>query len=384
MSNSRNSPDNATTEDLMDEVSERIVRIPVAELELDPRNPRLPEELLGKSQSSILAWLEETSNLEELASSMIQNGFFDHEPLIVRKSSDGGRKYVVVEGNRRFATINIIRQLDAAREAELEFDYEVAPTSEEVLLLETVPCVVVETDDEVRKFLGFRHIGGVKTWSAEAKARYIEEEVARAVADGSENPFKEVGKRVGTNALGVRGPYIALRTLKVARDRHGLTDQATYVLRARFGVWNRLLNSAEVRRYIGLGDAMDIEAIETGLASLNVENLSFVLRDLVPEPGARTALLQDSRDITKYGRVIANEAARSALEAFRDLNIAAEIADGSTLFQKLRTITKSVDALMRSIDTFSIGPTEVEAAASLFNSSRSLNALVKDRLDGED
>ncbi|KQQ68469.1 hypothetical protein ASF63_00165 [Microbacterium sp. Leaf320] len=331
----------------------------------------------------MLSWLEETSNLEELASSMIQNGFFDHEPLIVRTTPDP-QKYVVVEGNRRFATIQILLQTDAAVAADLEFDFEVEPTAEQLDLIRVVPCVVVTSDAEVRKFLGYRHIGGIKTWSAEAKARYLETEVEGAAAAGSVNPFKDVGKRVGTNALGVRGPYLALKTLKVARDDLDLGETARTVLRERFGVWNRLLNSAEVRTFIGLGDAMDYAAIQSRLTQLSRPNLKMVLDDLVPQAGTRLALLQDSRDVTTYGRVLANDAAREALIVYRDLDLAAQVADGSTLPQKLRNITKSLDLLVRNIDSFEIGSSEVEAAASLFNMARSLNVLVKDRLDGED
>lgn len=360
-----------------------IVRLPVSSLHLDPENPRLPEDLLGSSEAEMLTWLEESSTLEELASSMIENGFFDHEPLIVRTTEDAN-EYIVVEGNRRFSTIQILLQTDAARSADLEFDFDIKPTSSQLDALREVPCVIVSSDEEVRKFLGYRHIGGIKTWSAEAKARYLETEIENAAAAGSANPFKEVGKRVGTNALGVRGPYLALKTLKVARDELELATTAKIVLRERFGVWNRLLNSAEVRSFIGLGDALDYATIRDRLSQLNRENLAIVLDDMVPPTGSRIALLQDSRDVTTYGRVLAHDAARETLLASRDLDLAAQVADGSTLPQKLRNIIKSLELLVRNIDSYEIGAEEVETAVSVFNTARSLNALVKDRLNGED
>lgn len=360
-----------------------IVRLPVTSLHLDPANPRLPEDLLGSSEAEMLAWLEETSTLEELASSMIQNGFFDHEPLIVRTTANAD-EYIVVEGNRRFSTIQILLQTDAAKIADLEFDFDVAPTQAQLDDLRTVPCVIVSSDAEVRKFLGYRHIGGIKTWSAEAKARYLEAEVEAAAAAGSTNPFKDVGKRVGTNALGVRGPYLALKTLKVARDELDLAGPAKVVLRDRFGVWNRLLNSAEVRNFIGLGDALDYATIKDRLGHLDPANLAIVLDHMVPPAGSHIALLQDSRDVTTYGRVLAHDAARETLLTSRDLDLAAQVADGATLPQKLRNIVRSLDLILRNIDSYEIGAEEVESAANVFNTARSLNALVKDRLDGED
>lgn len=358
--------------------------LPIHRLKLDELNPRLPEELLGADQSNIVEWLERTSNLEELASSMLESGYFEHEPLIVRRPEDADGEYVVVEGNRRFATILILNQEPAAVDAGISFEFDSPGQPDQLDRLKEIPCVVVADESEVRKFLGFRHIGGIRTWSAEAKARYIVAEVDSAVAAGSGQPFKEVGKRVGTNALGVRGPYIALKTLHAARETQELEALARNVLRDRFGVWNRLLNSAEVREFIGLSGNLDYVSVAAKLESLNYANLGVVLRDLVPDEGSRIAVLQDSREVTTYGRVIANDAAREALASYRDLSIAAQIADGSSLPSRLKRIRSSVDLLVRNIDTFEVGPNEVEAAMSLVNAVRSLNALVRDRLDSDD
>ncbi|PPL19588.1 ParB N-terminal domain-containing protein [Microterricola pindariensis] len=355
----------------------------VSELKLDPQNPRLPEELLGQDEPTLLAWLEESETLEELASSMLANGFFAHEPLVVR-ATDGGAPYVVVEGNRRFATLSILLQLPAAQDGDLHFDFEVEPTDSQLERLRSVPCLVVNHADDVRKFLGFRHIGGLKTWKPEAKARYLETEVDAVAAEGRPSPFKEVGKRVGTNALGVRGPYVALKVLRVAREELGLGDLAAAVLRDRFGVWNRLLNSSEVRDFIGLGDALDYVSVQQSLTELNSENLRRVLTDLLPAEGARLAVLQDSRDATRYGRVIASEVARTTLAAHGDLDLAYQLVDSQTFKKRAWDLTRSVEILTQNIDSFDIGPEEVAIAGSLLTAARNLNAVAGSRLDEAD
>lgn len=360
-----------------------IQKIRVDDLQLDPQNPRLPEELLGSSSPVLLTWLEESETLEELASSMLANGFFAHEPLVV-KATDGTAPYVVVEGNRRFATLSILLQLPDAREADLLFDFETPPDDAQLERLTDVPCLVVNHEDDVRKFLGFRHIGGLKTWKPEAKARYLEVEVDSAAKDGSPNPFKDVGKRVGSNAVGVRGPYIALKVLRVARDNRDLAPLASAVLRDRFGVWNRLLNSGEVRDYIGLGDALDYKSVHGSLSALNHENLLRVLTDLLPPPGARLAVLQDSRDATRYGQVIASETARDALTAHGNLDLAYQIVDRQTFKKRAGDLAKSVEILTQSVDSFEIGPEDVAVAGSLLTATRNLNAVVGSRLNEED
>ena len=78
--------------------------IPFAKLLLDAENPRLPERIRRQSQSEILRYLREQGVLEELARSYLDNGFFQHEPLIVvRGGADAN--YTVVEGNRRLAAL---------------------------------------------------------------------------------------------------------------------------------------------------------------------------------------------------------------------------------------------------------------------------------------
>ncbi len=77
------------------------------ELRLDPENPRLPEEVIGESQSAILRYLFDNAVLDELATSYTNNGFFEHEPLMVARDD---HHYVVLEGNRRLAALKILLQ----------------------------------------------------------------------------------------------------------------------------------------------------------------------------------------------------------------------------------------------------------------------------------
>jgi hypothetical protein len=359
-----------------------IVLLDVNDLRLDDHNPRLPEEKLGMDQRGLLEWLEEEETLDELAASMLANGFFAHEPLVVIPSN-GATPYTVVEGNRRFATLSILLQLPAAEASGIEFEFEKPPSADQLSSLRTIPCLIVESADEVRKFLGFRHIGGLKTWSPEAKARYLETEIDLEHKEGSSNPFRAVGRRVGSNALGVRGPYIALKILRVARDEFGI-QSAGYVLRFKFGVWTRLLNSQEVRGFIGFNDPTSYDGIQTSLEKLNHNALAQVLSDMQPRDGRLSAVLQDSRDATKYGRVIGNEKARSALLKHGDLELAHEIVDRTQIASRLSVLTRTVDVLIQGIDDYDITEDVVAKARALNNSARSLAAIVAERAHEKD
>ena len=59
-----------------------LLDIKVERLELDPSNPRLPKDFRDKNQSEILSILKRYFDLDELAYSMAENGYFDEEPLV--------------------------------------------------------------------------------------------------------------------------------------------------------------------------------------------------------------------------------------------------------------------------------------------------------------
>ncbi|WP_457972303.1 hypothetical protein [Arthrobacter sp. D1-17] len=360
--------------------SQQLQRVAVEFLALDPQNPRLPEELLGHSQEELLTWLNEEEVLDELARSMLENGFFEHEPLVVLSQDDAGN-YTVVEGNRRLAALTILLQLPSAQAANLTFDFLSLPNQVQLDRLRTVPCFVVSDRQEVRKFLGFRHIGGLKTWSPESKARYLEAEIEHAVEEGSNDAFRDVARRVGSTVPAVRGQYLALKVLREARE---LGIDSRYIIRERFGVWNRLLNSPEVRRYIGLDAVSTVDEVRTVSKTLNPLGLRQVITDLTPADSGTKPVLWDSRDVTIYGKVISNERALASLMKFGDLAVARQIVERGAVTERLRTITRSIEAITQDIDSYEINSDTEAVAAALVSAARTLSATIKGRLEDDD
>ena len=356
--------------------------LPVEKLRLDPENPRLPEPLVGATDVQNLLWLNEEAVLNELAASMVENGFFRHEPLIVLKPKTPDGDYIVVEGNRRFAALTILLQLPIAEAAELEFDFQIPPTDEQLDRLRSVPCFIVEDKNSVRKFLGFRHIGGVRTWSPEAKARYLDTEVQLVLAAGSKNAFRDVGRLVGSNAAGVRGPYIALHILRAARDLYDI--DTNYVLQNRFGVWNRMMNSKDLRAYIGFGEATTAEEVLAAVEHMDAAKLAEVLGDLTPSDGQRSAVLADSRDVTTYAMVVNNERARETLRTYLDLGLAKQVIDRANLAQKIRNVTRTIEVLIRDIEEAEPDEELLSASRALLAQARTLNGGIRTRVEPDD
>ena len=355
--------------------------VPVGNLLLDGDNPRLPEKLRGGSQSELLNFLREKGVLEELAQSYLDNGFFQHEPLIVLRTGDHG-KYTVVEGNRRLAALKILHEAPEA--GDIHF-VGIDPTPAQLEDLEEIPCFPVSERDEIHAYIGFRHIGGLKTWSPEAKARYVLAEVRKLAERGVADPFRELGRRVGSNTQGVRNSYLAIRILFYAREGFGLN--VAYVQEQRFGVWLRCMNSADIRTYIGLNGARTYQEVEEALNGIQKERLAEVLGDLTSAGGRARAVLGDSRDVTAYGRVLANDRARDTLRGTGDLSLANHVVEELELEPRAQWLTRDLARFLETLQrakTADVSNRLLQATEELLRLARSARAIVKDRMDDHD
>lgn len=341
----------------------------VSHLDLDKQNPRLPEDLVGKSPSDILKYLYDNLVLDELAQSLVDNGYFMHEPLIIMPH---GKRYTVLEGNRRLATLMILHQRPEAEG--LSFDIDISKAK--LARLATVPCYEVKSRSEVYQFLGFRHIGGIKTWGAEAKARYLTREVDDAIKRGSTDPFREVGRRVGSNTPGVRNSYVALAILRHARDEFGVDVRV--LQDARFGVWLRALNSPDIRGYIAFSDVREYEEVKKSLRGLGQEHLTRVLRDLTPPSEGKKALVEDSRQITDYGRVVVNAKASKLLERYKDFSLAKQVVDEADLPRRIERMKRECEIILQEIQTAKASDELLSAAQDLLAIARTIVGATKE------
>jgi hypothetical protein len=360
------------TRDMQSLVSTNIQILPVAELRLDPDNPRLPADIQGGEEPAIIRYLWDNAALDELVQSFVDNGFFEHEPLIGVAETGG---CVILEGNRRLSALKILLGEPAAADAGIEARLDQAPSSEQLRHLRHVPVYVVADREEVHKYLGFRHIGGIKTWSAEAKARYLMLETDRAHEAGVEQPFLEVARRVGSNSQGVRNSYTAIGLLRHARASYGI--DVNEVLERRFGVWTRCMTASDVRHYIGLNGARGYDDVREDIEAVEEGPLREVVGDLTSRKG-RPPLLRDSRLVTVYGRILQHPVAHDVLRRHEDLDVARQVVDMAELPDRLLDLRHRVDLARAEAERSEYAEDLMDAAEALFRAARSLRSTVQD------
>lgn len=293
---------------------------PVANLLFDEQNPRIPEGTAGKprgSQDRIEEYFREEGTLEELVRSLADNGYFQTEPIIVTREGAPQGKLVVLEGNRRLAALRFIH--DSTLRDLSSMDVTLTPSRRQELQI--VPAIVVDRREDATVMIGYRHIGGLKFWDSDAKARWICQQVD--THSRTKDPFATIGRMVGLHRGAIRYYYLAGKLAKVASEEVNY-NIAQLTKSDRFGVWLRAMENPDVRTHIGLRDVTNYDECQVGIKTVTKSptHLTEVLDDIAKPLDNGSTRLGDSRRIPRYGEVLLNDRAR---KVFRQSGLEAAI-----------------------------------------------------------
>ena len=335
---------------------------PFSALRLDPTNPRLPEEMIGANTDELLQLFYREYDLDELAKSYMENGFFTSEALIVNRKDN-----VVLEGNRRLAALKYLHHDEDAKNAEIPTFMHDAPAFDAHLeKLVNIPIIYVDDRESLAPYLGFRHINGPKQWLPSAKARYVWQRVRNWIArnpNSTDDPFYTIGREIGSNSAGVRNQYLQYAILREAQISFNLGPQVSYVLSKRYGVWSRLNNNLAILDHIGFPreSRSTVDSIDRATKDIDEKRLRGILEDLTPEYASdgsvrRKAVVTDSRQVAVYAEIIASEDALEYLREHRDFKTAAAIAQGL----KVNTLLQNVIESMKTVRDTVVEPREAD------------------------
>src|SRR5580698_6214884 len=142
------------------ERSRELKMVPVGKLLFDSQNPRFPRIGTGDNEPDAIRWMLDNANIIELMNSIGEQGFFVGEPLVVVPSRVSG-KFDVIEGNRRLTAVRLLNNptLAPTKKKSVE-EASTAATHKP----KEVPCLVFKKQEEVLRYLAFRHVTGVQAW----------------------------------------------------------------------------------------------------------------------------------------------------------------------------------------------------------------------------
>jgi len=321
-----------------------LLNVEIERLHLDADNPRLPEEAQGTNEDAVLKHLFEHFDLEEIASPMGQNGYFDEEPLVAiplnapaKLLPEPGAEpsvdyweflktahFTVMEGNRRLATARIL--LDTGLQTKINARGWTEITDQVRSDLKILPVIVYPTRAEVLPYLGVRHITGNKKWESYAKARYI----SSMLDEG--HSVEMIEKEVGDRSHAVLKSAVAYKILQQAK-----TELDWDITRAKedFSYMLLAIGQRNIKLFLGWikQDSKTLSLKDVDLTAPIPESHLLRLKDFLSwvygEGSKVLPVIKESRDITNtLSHVLASEKATEYLRIKRDLTEAYDLTDG--------------------------------------------------------
>lgn len=305
----------------------KITNMDIKDLLFDHLNPRIPEGEEKLSQEQLFIYVVSNYNVAAIARSIVQHTYFPSEPLIVLEED---RKFIVVEGNRRLAALKLLLDPSIIEKFEDPSEWEFIKDIKERIT--EVPVVIVTDRKDVAPIIGYRHIAGIQQWDPYAKARYI------ASQKDSGRTFDEVAKEVGEKEVQVKSSY---RNYMIAKQMKDIGIDVSHLIN-EFGVFTRVMQSTDIRDYIGAPAPSDVTEGDP-LSEVNKEAVEEVVNFIF----GPDAVINDSRDITTFGKVLTSEEGLAVLRETGDLD-EADFAIGGPLEKLKNNLNIAINSLKAS------------------------------------
>ncbi len=298
--------------------TKKVEFLPVQNLEFDPENPRLPQRLKNESDGNkILQWMINKGVIEELMVAIGEYGYFIGEPLLVVEKENVDDKYLVIEGNRRLAAVKLL--LDPTLTDRKSIQQIAAEARSEKH--EEIPCVIFPTRDEILRYLGYRHVTGIREWSALAKARYLAQLLPTTQEGSLDDKFKELAKAIGSRKDYVARLLTGLSLYEKIEENNFFDIQGLDEDTLSFAVLTTAANYANIVEFLGLDDSRN-----PNLAGLELEPLEKLTRWLFEKEDGKTRI-GESRNLRQLNKVVAHSLARNQFESGVSLNDAYQLTE---------------------------------------------------------
>jgi len=308
-----------------------MTRLPVGDLYLDSRNPRLVGEEDKPDPLKLLETLWRNESLDELALSIAQNGFFQEEPLLVVNEAG---KYVVVEGNRRLATVKLLMD-DELRRKLRATDWP-SLSKEQKKELEELPVSIYSDRKSLWAYIGFRHVNGPLTWDSWPKAQYI-----AFVCNSFGIDLDQIALSIGDKNQTVKRLYRGLMVLNQATEQAGYRLDDRHRKHFSFSHLYTGLDYAGFQGHLGL--AKDAGYKPNPISREYLPHLKELMIWLFGslEEGKAPVVKSQNPDLKKLDDVLKDRKALTALRAGLGLEVAHQLSLGDEVrFRECLTRSK--------------------------------------------
>ncbi|ELC7357507.1 hypothetical protein ABF58_08985 [Enterobacter hormaechei subsp. steigerwaltii] len=339
-------------------------------LSFDPKNPRFYRLNDASSDEAVVEEMLDDESVHDLMLSIGQQGYFPGEPLLVFMD---GTDYVVAEGNRRLAAVKLLNgELSApARKSKSVEDIK-SDTSNKPIEL---PCLVYQTREEVLRYIGYRHITGVKEWDSLSKAKYLKElceEFYKSVS--KDELLKNLAREIGSKPHYVGALLTALMLYEKAQEKgfYGLKMDENDV---EFSYITTSLGYTNITEWLGLEDKKDFDS-----GDIDEENLKNLFAWCFVRDQQGRTIIRESRRLKDIAKIVDNDDAVNNLKETGDIDQAYLYTNGQQ--EALEESMQAASARLRvvwnmllKLDSFSAD--DEESANQMFEMAKKIRSHIR-------
>lgn len=340
----------------------------VRSLDFDRNNPRFPPAIAQGPVEDLLQRFVRDERLLEVIESIGNHGFFPGEPLLVVPE---GRRYRVVEGNRRLAALKLlVRELDPpAGRTTIEDAVKAAEFRPD-----KAACLVFDDENEILRYLGFRHITGIKAWSALQKARYAARMYQKYKTLPEEDGLRLLARETGSRKDTVGQMLTALKLYDRAEEKNffGLPIVPEQV---EFSLLGTALSYSALIEFLGLDSRNDLK-----VKGLEERSLKELFDWLFVVEGRSKPIVTESRNLRKLAAVVSSETAIKELRKTGNLDQAYELSSGpeEALANSLKTALRRLETAQGLIPKVPrIGEEHLELADGINEAAAAVEDLIR-------
>jgi ParB-like chromosome segregation protein Spo0J len=331
--------------------------ISISKLLLDPNNYRFLDGKKFKKkaanrsheetvQRATLDSLEASYQLDELKHSILSNGYVPIERVIVVPYAAKAGYFLVVEGNRRVASLKSLlkEEQDGVR----------VLSTQQRSSFAAVPCAVLKSSGLSLKrveriIMGIRHIAGPKEWGAYQQALLV-----RELKDDDGLEFRVIGETLGIPSAEAARRYRAITALKQMENDELFSKKADpdyyrlfHELVALPGVRARFGWSAEKNEFTDMERAHEFFELICGDSKHDPKLKTFndirKLKSIIGHPKGEDSLFNPEESFSEAIR--AGEQGRKKEEASDLLDEAKQSLMSIGLFQVQKLTTKDLNVV---------------------------------------
>ncbi len=364
----------------------QLISMPLDKLLFDPKNPRLPSNLHHSKEPEILRWMLQDATLIELIASIGSAGFFEAEPLLIVPIDDDSDEYIVIEGNRRLASVKLLQNpmlapIKTKSVSQVAADSEHHP--------DHLPVVVYNDRNDILDYLGYRHITGIKEWSSLAKAKYMSQLYEAYFSQEGEDIFKKIAKLIGSRSDYVKKLLNGLWIFEEIRE-HGYfgiksLDEDTI----DFSLLTTAIGYKGLKEFIGIDHETldDFTNKETLCDNLIQDTLCEFTTWMFKETDEGSTRLGESRNLKYLNKVVQNTEALSAFRGGQKIEKAAMLTslplENLTLY-----LNEAINSLELADETLKIidNPSKKQSklAKGIFRIAKQLNGAINAMLEKDE